>query len=1803
MSTNTLAKYPLVYATTPVVRLAIAYNPFDHTDITKHELEYDQNKTLADYLEGLPEEVTWSVGLDGKVIEKDDWASVTPKMGSTIVLVRIPEGGKAAKNVLRIVALITLAFFAPQLAAAWLPGSIGSLTVTTSVINAAAGAITVAGGMLINALLPVTPANVGSPNRQPVTESYGIDGPKNTAREGVVRPRVYGEYRVGGNIIDCYTKNVGDDQYLYIRTLLNDGEVAAVTDIEINNQPLASFKDIETRIHLGREDDEDDDWFEDAVRLSNRGVKIGNIDNLTRHITDGPCDRLRADFVFPNGLIQVDDKGNEGVAGVELAICYRPVDDDGNPIGDGHITPIPLAEGSAPFVTTRTSHKAVRVTYETTPLPRSRYELVIWRSPDESTDLQLQDAVFLSDVGEIDDDNLQYKDAAKLSLKIKLNDQLSGIPTVTALVKGSVLDIYNEDGEVVDRRWSNNPAHIISDILHNPIQGCGYPTYRTLWARMVEFAEFCDAEEFEFNGVFDQVFSVWDAVQAVARVGRATIIPQGTRFSVAIDRPAEPVMLFTGSNIYEGSFAKTWSGRNDRANEIQLEFQDAGDGFKQRTVRIPNQAAQARGERAKPASSPGFGITKQAQAIKEAEYQARQNSYINNSLTFDAPIEAIGLTIGDVALVQHDSVKYADGAGGRLEAGCTTSSLVLDRPVNMEDGKEYAVLVTYDALERGFIDINDISGSVITAYSSSDTTDVRRIVQGDADVAILSIKPINGGYRIVVDDASELSLGTAFLWQTDVIEERDVVYAEGEHQTVSLAEPLSSAPPQYANFMFGERSIAKLPYRLRKVSATEDLYRRTLSFSQYDERVYHPGSWGSPDIANPPTWTIGQVRSLAAEFDRAPPPEQQRLTVRLSWTKPTKSKYGGADVYFRRTRPEDEDQEEWTVVGSAVDVTTFSQDFNRGDKLTFKVVAFDKDGNRAIFEEAPTVDADLAVFSVSLPPPTSFTHDTPVWKTDATVGFSWVAPEGIEPPIRYVLSRKRIDYADYQAVVTAGDDPADWPGEVIEDDGWQIVTDTTDTKASVDKFGANTYIMRLRAIKGFSVSPWVYDPIDVESPEFAFHIRNLRLNGGDPDVESDTFSGPDANWTWDDILTSANVDGENVPHQWQDYRVLIYDLDDNLLRTEYVSHPAYSYTYGKNAADAKALSVRARREFRIEVRVRGKLNQLSQPATMTASNPAPAAPTGVTSVADMNAISVSWDSCPDLDYAGTVVWVGESTGFLPSPSNEGWRGRADRTRIPVSETKQYYVRVGHYDTFDDIPENISTEDDTFVPTLAIEELTEISEMGSAILGELPALHELADANAAAALQNALKGVKDRTSSEVQDELLQTLQTLQGTALGTQISEEKIERINGDTAVAGTISLIGAKSGNGLAFEVNLATFKVSPTESLGTRLTNLAASTGDVLAQLTTETTARTTADSAAASQISSLGSRVGSAESAITSNYNTLANADSALSSLITSLASRVGTAEASITSNYNTLVNADAALASFQTLLGSKNGDGSAIILNTGTVRVTPSQSFSEWKTAQDAVYGNAVLYANNAISLNTGPASTIGQQITGLGLQIDGVSANVTTLSSVVSGPGGLTAKYGVALNVNGHIVGFTANNNGVSGDFVIVADRFAVVTGSGGTPKTPFSIVGNTIRMTNVEVDTLVVGAASTRAITRHPIQAVVGTTPVELAAAASNYTKTRDVKIFAQCTFSVPAGETYGMYLRIERTQDGVNFTGIEDHDYTAFASSNMSPVIISVDKNVPPGPFTYRVVAAKHSGATGTILKQSATLIVEESYA
>ena len=337
-----------------------------------------------------------------------------------------------------------------------------------------------------------------------------------------------------------------------------------------------------------------------------------------------------------------------------------------------------------------------------------------------------------------------------------------------------------------------------------------------------------------------------------------------------------------------------------------------------------------------------------------------------------------------------------------------------------------------------------------------------------------------------------------------------------------------------------------------------------------------------------------------------------------------------------------------------------------------------------------------------------------------------------------------------------------------------------------------------------------------------------------------------------------------------------------------------------------------------------------------------------------------------------------------------------------------------------------------------------------------------------------------------------------------IQTEETARTTADTALSNQISTLTADVStdiqNVTAQITAEATTRATEDTALATSVSNLTSVVNSnntaALAAVQDEATTRATEDTALASSISSLSATVDSNTAAISTEATARADADSALSTQITTLAAArnkvfyqaeppiavsvgdlwfdsndnnkpyrwSGTAwvditdgrttanAAAIVSEQTARISADNALATdIQTLISSTNNNTSAIT-SEATTRANADSALSSSITALTSTVNSNTAAIQTEQTARATADTAIANSVTTLSSTVNNNTAAIQTTQSVVDG---LTAQYMVKLDVNGFVSGFGLYNEGSSSEFVVLADKFAVVT-PGATPVVPFRV---------------------------------------------------------------------------------------------------------------------------------------------------
>lgn len=1444
-----------------VVNARWVTNPLEPLSNVRPETwKWVRGRTLADYLPvGMADEHV--VSKNGRIITADEFDRTWLDPDDYVVLCPVLRGGSGGKMIFRMVAMVAIAVAAAYTGGMAAMAYAGTATVAAAtatiggaiVAGAVTAAITIAGSLLVNALLPAPTASRATNTGLTSSASYGADGAKNTSEEGLPVPVSYGVFQMAGNVIGLYTDVNGADansQILYMLINAGEGPIASISNIQINQQPLADYTEVEYQTRLGYPTQGVIDWFAQNITPINESLHVTDTDYVTVTTTDA-VDQFRLDFSCPSGLYAVDQKSgnlkdntvviladyrlvgdpdwtplqvtqreyylvnvtaNVSAAGIIQSITVVDAVHPAQPIAQYAVDQIndkygylvgqpesawPRANGTSPLIAPAltfqdsvyqdapassltivdNSRSAVRRTFLSPTLTNGRYEIRMKKDPNASAQLLNSDGtaitvvtadvsdmsasdVYLTDLNEITTSGVAYNNTALLAIKVKLDDQLSGVPTVTFTHGGNMVTVFHRSGSETTQTTepSTNPAWIWYDMATNARYGAGLSPSRIDLESVLAWADYCATNDLTWNGPIDSTMNFWDASQLVLRVGHAQVVNVGTRFFVALEAPADPVMMFGMGNIVQDTFKQTWLGMADRATEIDVTFFDSSDNYKQKTVKVVDPSVASNGTMQNASAITLYGIVDIIKAFKEGAFALNLNKYITQTVEFQAPLEALACTVGDVVLVQHDMPAWA--ASGRLEAGSTTSTIQLDKTVTMVDGTQYKFLTLQDSVERAQVTIASITGNYVALVQGVPTRSrIQRLVcDNGVDVAITGITDTGSGVFVDRTDGLQQGMG-ARLIDTDVVEEADVVTQAGDTTTITLSTPLTYMPSRFANYMFGDVTRVKKPYRVKTITLGSTDMTRQVTAIEYRPEVYDLTSYDgvldtlTPPMLDPKQAAISVVRDLSAYEETYVSGSQILSDVAVNWYSPEIGSYAGADVYVQVN---DGPNQKIATVNAA---NRYTFNANKGDVVTVRVVAFDIWGKYTSYDQSPVV-------------------------TYTVVGQISSIEVG------------QVSGADYY-----------WSGK--------------DCKIT-----------------------WRYNST---TASFEF--------GSEPD----------------------GADQGSLDPQFMDYEINVYTQNKAmLLRTEHTTDNSYVYSYDKNVADG------LHRYLHFEIAMRDKFGNVGKWASLDAYNPPPQiVSAGVT--ASYDRATVAYEHSDDPDFAGAIIWLDQSPGV---PMTDGYKVfDGPDMSILLSNLMfdaDYYMRIAAYDAFGE-DELIPAAEIHFRTTyMDVQAIAEGVLDGSLLVPELQDRINLIDG------PDSVVGSVNARLASVQTNILDQVTT--GITTTQQIAQSATD------ALSTRVDTVSAKVDTNAAAIQTETTARVSADSSLSTQINTVAASNASNLAAIQTESSARASADGALSSRIDTVSASASSALAAVTTETNARVAANSSLSSQITTVTSQLNTNTAAI-------------------------------------------------------------------------------------------------------------------------------------------------------------------------------------------------------------------------------------------------------------------------------------------------------------------
>ena len=654
---------------------------------------------------------------NGATVLRSEWA-VTPIDG-VVIFITLPQGGGGGggggKNPLRTVLMIAV-----MVVATVYGGPLGaSLGFSGNLATAVGSAIIMtAGSALVSALVPLPTPNMpsfagsGGSLAQP-SPSYSLQGQGNYARLAQPIPVIYGRHLVYPDLAATpYGEYQANEQYLHQLHCIGMGEYD-IEQIRIEDTPIASFEEVTYQIVPPGS----------PVTLFNPDVvtapEVAGQELLAGTWTGGfainPADsevtHIGIDILLPRGLYFANDAGGLDSRSASWKVEARAIDAEGDPLSDWY------ALGSESLTAATTTPQRMSFKYPVTP---GRYEVRATRFDGKDTNSRAGHEVRWGEARGYLAGGVTFPDnVTLLAIRMRATDNLSQRSSrlINCIVTRK-LPVWSADTGWSSAVPTRSIAWVFADILRASY-GAKLTDARIDLAALAQLDQVWADRGDQFDGVFDQQVTVWEALTRVARCGRAVPFLQGGIVRLVRDEARLlPVALFSPRNIVKNSLKIQYvMPGEETADAVTVEF-FSGRTWKpdEVTVSLPGSSST------NPAKLRLFGCTTEAHAVREGLYLAAANRYRRRIITLRTELEGLIPTYGDLIAIAHDMPSW--GAGGEIVAwDADTHTATLSEPVHFTGGQlhvmalrrrdggvsgPYAVTPGSDAQQVVFTDLPDI---------------------------------------------------------------------------------------------------------------------------------------------------------------------------------------------------------------------------------------------------------------------------------------------------------------------------------------------------------------------------------------------------------------------------------------------------------------------------------------------------------------------------------------------------------------------------------------------------------------------------------------------------------------------------------------------------------------------------------------------------------------------------------------------------------------------------------------------------------------------------------------------------------------------------------------------------------------------------------------------------------------------------------------------------------------------------------------------------------------------------------------
>ena len=639
-----------------------APHPITDDGRRRRVIDVPDGATVQEIVEGelKSRAVDMEIILDGREVVAD--ANVPPPEGAVITVRPRLRGGLG--RIIGTLAVIAAAIFVPPLLGL-AAGTLGAAL--------ASAAITVIGGLVVNALFPPELPDVGQraegvSNPNPA-QLFGLSGGSNRARRYEPLPLVLGEHRMFPDQAAVeYTENEGDEQYLNAIYNFGLGDLD-VSDLRIGPTPLTDFADVSTQ------------WSNAAGKIT---LVAGNVDTTAgAALTDTNwvsrttgAGSIRAQVDFGGRIFKVNDRGKHLSHTVGVEVRFSKSD---------------TAAVTRSYNLTHGDSGTYRRTVKIALPEAGEWDVEVRRTTEPDASDRVYDEVTFSALRSYQPDDGDYRGQTRLAIRVRASGQLNGrLDRLSGLVKQK-LPIVPVPGTAVwgaGKVATRNPAALFVALCRGfsiggrPVAGVGLEDSRIDLAGLAAWYDWCHTREYKCDLAIQGPMTRDAALRLIARRGRATLSWKTGKLGVVYeDSAVDESTMITPANIIAGSFSVNWNSAPP-SDEIVVRYIDPGMDWEWNSVRRNRPGLS--GTPQSTTTITAKGVTDREQAAVIANLQAARQEYHPRRLAWEMNRPGRDVNVGDVVWITHSLID--SGIAGRLKSA-SDNFAVLDRaPADVTGG-------------------------------------------------------------------------------------------------------------------------------------------------------------------------------------------------------------------------------------------------------------------------------------------------------------------------------------------------------------------------------------------------------------------------------------------------------------------------------------------------------------------------------------------------------------------------------------------------------------------------------------------------------------------------------------------------------------------------------------------------------------------------------------------------------------------------------------------------------------------------------------------------------------------------------------------------------------------------------------------------------------------------------------------------------------------------------------------------------------------------------------------------------------